>query len=98
MHYTHLISHTTHINAHDEKRDRRNNNELTHDLLQVKLTHSDVNWHVFVMISVIATSAVPIGKNTLRYGSCDGGLTVHAADPKLNALMEEAGTSQNTTW
>lgn len=40
-------------------------------------------------------SILPVGNDTIIYGSCDAGRTVHATDPELNALMREAGEKQN---
>jgi hypothetical protein len=47
----------------------------------------------FLGYRIIATSALPVGNHSLRYGSSDGGKTVFASDPKLNAMMAEAGNS-----
>jgi len=45
---------------------------------------------------LIAMPLLPISsQTTLRYGSSDGGSTVHASDPTLNALMEAACRSMN---
>lgn len=45
---------------------------------------------------VSATSLLPIsGRDTLIYGSCDGGRTVEMSDPEFNALMERAATLLN---
>lgn len=38
-----------------------------------------------------AQSLVPIGKETLQYGSCNGGKEVLAVNPELNQLMQMAG-------
>jgi len=38
----------------------------------------------------LATTALPIGGNSLIYGSSDGGATVHKDDPRLNQLMKKA--------
>ncbi|PRP86399.1 hypothetical protein PROFUN_05318 [Planoprotostelium fungivorum] len=40
---------------------------------------------------VIALAILPIDKGTLRYGSDDGGMNVHAEDEELNEKMELAG-------
>jgi hypothetical protein len=40
-------------------------------------------------------SIVPVDKNTLLYGSSDGGRTIHADDPILNAKMETAAKILN---
>jgi hypothetical protein len=40
---------------------------------------------------VIACSLLPIGANTLVYGSNDAGRSVHADEVRMNALMREAG-------
>ena len=40
---------------------------------------------------VIACSLLPIGANTLVYGSNDAGRTVHADDLRMTQLMKEAG-------
>ena len=39
---------------------------------------------------VIATSVLPLGKDTLMYGSADAGRTVLKELPELNELMEKA--------
>eukprot|EP01126_Amoeba_proteus_P046132 TRINITY_DN5198_c0_g1_i5.p1 TRINITY_DN5198_c0_g1~~TRINITY_DN5198_c0_g1_i5.p1 ORF type:complete len:429 (+),score=94.60 TRINITY_DN5198_c0_g1_i5:1108-2394(+) len=44
---------------------------------------------------LMAVNKLPIGADTLKYGSGDGGKTVHASIPKLNNLMKEAGTRLN---
>lgn len=44
---------------------------------------------------IIATSMLPVGPHTLRYGSCDGGRTVLASDPVLNRLMDAAAAGMN---
>jgi len=38
---------------------------------------------------------LPIGANTLVYGSDDGGRTVNTADPIVNKMMEKAGRMLN---
>ncbi len=40
---------------------------------------------------VSATSRLPLKKNSLKYGSNNGGATVHADSRALNQIMEEAG-------
>jgi hypothetical protein len=40
---------------------------------------------------VSAISLLPIGKNTLKYGSGDGGVTVKKDIPELNDIMFAAG-------
>jgi hypothetical protein len=42
-----------------------------------------------------AQAFLPLGKNSLKYGSSDAGITVHKDDEKLNALMEEAARRLN---
>ncbi|KAN0030061.1 hypothetical protein ACTA71_008205 [Dictyostelium dimigraforme] len=37
---------------------------------------------------LLAISSLPINKNTIVYGSCDGGKTVHKSDPAVNEEME----------
>jgi len=37
---------------------------------------------------IVAMSLLPIGKDTIRYGSADGGITVHADDPFLNKQLK----------
>ena len=44
---------------------------------------------------MIAISVLPIGKNSLCYGSADSGVSVIAYDPQLNKLMDEAGRLLN---
>ena len=36
---------------------------------------------------VVAMSLLPVNKNTIVYGSADGGKTVHNSDPELNEKM-----------
>ena len=38
-----------------------------------------------------AVSLLPIGDDTLIYGSADGGRTVLKSNEQVNSLMEEAG-------
>lgn len=45
--------------------------------------------------SLIAQSVVPVTKNTILYGSADGGHTVHCDDHILNAKMHLAATMLN---
>ncbi|PRP86402.1 hypothetical protein PROFUN_05321 [Planoprotostelium fungivorum] len=45
--------------------------------------------------TVLAMAILPIDKTTLVYGSDDGGKTVHASDPKMNELMQQAGRKMN---
>jgi len=45
---------------------------------------------------LLAMGILPIDKETIRYGSDDGGRTVHGDDPVLNRLMEQCGTRLNT--
>jgi hypothetical protein len=40
-------------------------------------------------------NVLPIGKSTLKYGSCDSGKTVMTENPKLNSLMIAAAKSLN---
>jgi len=44
---------------------------------------------------LIALSYLPISKKTLKYGSHDGGATVHADDSELNEQMKAVGTFLN---
>ena len=44
---------------------------------------------------VIAVSVLPIRRDTIRYGSCDSGVTVHARNDDLNAMMQEAARHLN---
>lgn len=44
---------------------------------------------------LIATCLLPIGKDTLLYGSCDAGRTVMTEDETLNQLMQEAAQWMN---
>ncbi|KAM9987697.1 hypothetical protein ACTFIZ_003048 [Dictyostelium cf. discoideum] len=44
---------------------------------------------------LIAMSVMEINKQTLTYGSSDGGITVHAEDLELNSIMETIGNSMN---
>lgn len=48
-----------------------------------------------ILLMLAATTKLPISKDTLRYGSGDGGKTVHADDPKLNHLMKLAAKAIN---
>jgi len=36
---------------------------------------------------LIAVSLLPLKKGSLKYGSSDGGVTVHTDDPKLNDVL-----------
>lgn len=36
------------------------------------------------VVRMVACSVLPIGQDTLCYGSGDGGVTVHDSDPELN--------------
>eukprot|EP01127_Copromyxa_protea_P008596 TRINITY_DN1971_c0_g5_i1.p1 TRINITY_DN1971_c0_g5~~TRINITY_DN1971_c0_g5_i1.p1 ORF type:complete len:2199 (-),score=380.29 TRINITY_DN1971_c0_g5_i1:100-6696(-) len=47
-----------------------------------------IDWHGYRMI---ALSLIPIGHNTLKYGSSDSGLTVHSENEELNEQMKLAG-------
>jgi hypothetical protein len=40
-------------------------------------------------------SILPVGKDTIIYGSCDAGRNIHAIDPELNKLMAKAAKMQN---
>jgi len=40
-------------------------------------------------------SILPIGKDTLVYGSGDGGKTIHTDDPSVNKIMETLGKRLN---
>lgn len=42
---------------------------------------------------IISTTLLPLGKNTLVYGSGDAAKTVFASDPEMNKLMEVAGNA-----
>eukprot|EP01127_Copromyxa_protea_P011133 TRINITY_DN2779_c1_g2_i1.p1 TRINITY_DN2779_c1_g2~~TRINITY_DN2779_c1_g2_i1.p1 ORF type:complete len:1346 (-),score=201.42 TRINITY_DN2779_c1_g2_i1:119-3904(-) len=44
---------------------------------------------------LIAMSILPVGKDTIIYGSCDAGRNIHATDPELNKLMAKAAKMQN---
>lgn len=44
---------------------------------------------------LIASSLLPISKDTLVYGSSDGGRTVRADVPELNQLMEKVAQILN---
>lgn len=44
---------------------------------------------------IIATSLLPLGKGSLKYGSDNGGETVHCSDPSANQLMADAGKFLN---
>ncbi len=44
---------------------------------------------------LIASSLLPLSKTSLKYGSNDGGNSVHADDPELNKIMEDAGRHLN---
>eukprot|EP01125_Pyxidicula_operculata_P011795 TRINITY_DN385_c1_g1_i1.p1 TRINITY_DN385_c1_g1~~TRINITY_DN385_c1_g1_i1.p1 ORF type:complete len:1249 (+),score=314.60 TRINITY_DN385_c1_g1_i1:1159-4905(+) len=44
---------------------------------------------------VVAMSVLPVKKDSIIYGSQDGGVTVHADNPKLNSLMKMAGKMLN---
>jgi hypothetical protein len=42
-----------------------------------------------------ATSILPVGPNTIVYGSADGSKTVHNKYKDMNALMKKAGRALN---
>jgi hypothetical protein len=42
-----------------------------------------------------AMTILPIGSNSLCYGSNDGGATTFATDSKLNEIMEKVGKKIN---
>eukprot|EP01133_Synstelium_polycarpum_P003664 gene3664-4217_t len=44
---------------------------------------------------LLAISNLPIGKNTIVYGSCDGGRTVHNSDPVVNEEMKRLASILN---
>jgi len=44
---------------------------------------------------LIATSELPISFDTIRYGSCDGGNTIHCSDEHMNTLMERVANVLN---
>jgi hypothetical protein len=44
---------------------------------------------------IIATTRLPINKETLKYGSGDGGQTIHKDDKRLNRLMKRAAKTIN---
>eukprot|EP01126_Amoeba_proteus_P043502 TRINITY_DN4779_c0_g1_i5.p1 TRINITY_DN4779_c0_g1~~TRINITY_DN4779_c0_g1_i5.p1 ORF type:complete len:470 (+),score=93.17 TRINITY_DN4779_c0_g1_i5:729-2138(+) len=44
---------------------------------------------------LLAISILPLGENSILYGSNNGGLTVHADDPFVNDLMKSAGIAMN---
>jgi len=44
---------------------------------------------------VVAVSLLPVGKDTIIYGSSDGGYNVHAKNPEFNKLMKMAGRALN---
>lgn len=55
----------------------------------VATTHKPCTQHAVANCHSHAHS-LPITKDTLRYGSHDGGYNVRASDPELNRKMEEA--------
>lgn len=64
--------------------------------MQTVLTHRNSNLFVPLMCvidyqghRIIASSILPIDKNTLCYGSADGGYTVYNSIPELNNMMKE---------
>jgi len=44
---------------------------------------------------LIAQSLLPVDKTTIKYGSCDGGHTVHSSIPELNEKMKQAAMQLN---
>jgi hypothetical protein len=44
---------------------------------------------------VIAMSVLPVDHDSIRYGSCDAGCSIHATDKTLNLLMEKAAKILN---
>jgi hypothetical protein len=51
-----------------------------------------VDWRGF---RLVAMSLLPIGGQSLVYGSSDGGVTVLAENPEFNELMKEAAKKLN---
>ena len=44
---------------------------------------------------LIAISLLPLGKDSLIYGSNDAGITIHRSNPKLNASLRIASARLN---
>ncbi|KAH3733005.1 Histidine kinase [Pelomyxa schiedti] len=60
----------------------------------------DVNVALMALIDyrgyrLVAQSLLPIGTNSLVYGSKDAGITVKNSDPKMDLIMQSAGTRLN---
>lgn len=60
----------------------------------------DLNFPLMAIVNycgfcLIALSVLPVSKDTLRYGSADGGKTVHKDNSVLNRKMQEAATKMN---
>lgn len=62
----------------------------------------DLNFNFPLMVLIhyrgfclLASSMLPIDKSTLKYGSSDGGKTVHKENHLLNQQMQEAATRMN---
>jgi hypothetical protein len=45
----------------------------------------------FMGYRVIAMSLLPIGSETIVYGTCDAGVSVNMSNPKMNEMMKKAG-------
>lgn len=50
---------------------------------------------IFRGFRLIASSWLPLGRDTLKYGSADAGVTVHADIPDLNEQMQRAAAYLN---
>ena len=44
----------------------------------------------FMGFRVTAMSLLPIGSDTIVYGTCDAGVSVHMSNPKMNELMKKS--------
>jgi hypothetical protein len=44
---------------------------------------------------ILAESLLPLGRDTIIYGTCDGGSTIHASVPEMNDKMELAAKIMN---
>lgn len=64
-------------------------------MIDYKVTISSSGISIRQGFRLIAMPVLPIDKSTLKYGSNDAGMNIHADDPELNALMEKACTRLN---
>lgn len=80
----------------DERAMKAAANELRGLMHYASLHIKQLHFPMMVVIDykgfrIIAQSVLPINKETIRYGSSDGGDTVFCDSEKLNSIMEDVG-------